>query len=658
MNERIKNRLNYLQSREYRLLRSDKKSETPEREKGESAMIYSARVFACAVENEEAVFYGEDDSIGFHLHQIHPPTDGNGFGNVVVDYKRVLKIGLDGYFAEIGKRVQDADSKKNEFYSAARICLFALKSLVKKWRDKAKEEGRNRLHDALLLVPEGGASDFYQATITCKFMQYALRLGGCTHITLGRFDRYCLPYYLASKENGKTKEELLEETENFFLSLNFDSDLYSVVQTGDNGQSLVLGPELNELSEICLSASEELRLIDPKINVRVNKDTSLTLYERCTKLTKQGLGFPQYSNDDIVVPGLIALGYEKEDAENYAVAACWEFITSGVGADIPNIATMNYPKVVETAVKKHLWFAGSFGGFMKKVEKELKKYAAAKMKAKKKYHPAPKPLLSVFITPCIERGKDLSCGGAKYNNFGMHGAGLSTAADALAAIEKVVFEEKTVSKKELLSALKKNFVGYEGLRKTLLACPKMGNNDDYVDEIAGRLTSVFSAYVNGSPNGRDGVWRAGTGSAQEYVFSGRKVGATADGRKAGEPFGCSYSPSLQAVINGPLSVIQSFTKIDLKTLPNGGPFTIEIHDNVFRNEEGEKKVAALIRSYFLLGGHQMQINAINRDRLLEAQKNPEKHPNLIVRVWGWSGYFNELDPEFQDHIIKRCEYGE
>ena len=658
MNERVSKRLCYLQSREYRLLRSNEKFVAPKQEKDESFMMYSARVFSYAVEKEEAVFYGEDDTIGFHRHLVSPPTDGNGFGNLTIDYKKILEIGLDGYFTEIGKRVQDADPKKNEFYSAARICLFAMKTLVRKWREKAKEEGKNRLYDTLLIVPEGGATDYYQATIVCKFMQYALRLAGVTHVTLGRFDRYCLPYYTASRKAGKTEEELLEETENFFLSLNFDSDLYSVVQTGDNGQSMVLGPELNDLSELCLRASEELKLIDPKINLRVNKSTPLSVYERGTKLTKQGLGFPQYSNDDVVIPGLMALGYQKEDAEDYSVAACWEFITSGCGADVPNITTMNYPKVVETATKKHLLFARSFDNFMKGVKKELKKYALDRIKEKAQWRPRPKPILSIFVSPCIERGLDISAGGAKYNNFGMHGAGLSTAVDSLAAIKKTVFDEKTISKRQLMKTLKNNFEGYSDLRNVLLNCPKMGNNDDRADRLATELMNAFSVCVNGRPNGLRGVFRAGTGSAQEYVFSGKKVGATADGRKAGEPFACSYSPSLQARPNGPLSAIQSFTKADLTKTINGGPFTIEIHDNVFRNEEGEKKVAALIRSYFLLGGHQMQINAINRDILLDAKLHPEKHPNLIVRVWGWSGYFNELAPEFQDHIINRCEYGE
>ena len=331
MIEQIRKRLQYLLSGEYKTLRSDE--EFPAPAKDESPMMYSARVFAEAVEKETPVFYGADDRYGFHFHYKKPLTDGNGFGNVTIDYKRILEIGLDGYFAEIGKRFPDADRKASEVYSAARVCLFAMKTLVGKWREKAKEEGKDRLYDALLQVPERGAVDYYQATISCKFMQYALRLGGCTHITLGRFDDYCFPYYLASKNAGLSDGELLAETEDFFIALNFDSDLFSVVQTGDNGQSLVLGPALNPLSELVLRASEELRLIDPKINVRVNKDTPLSVYERCTKLTKQGLGFPQYSNDDVVIPGLVALGYDRKDAENYSVAACWEFIASGCGAD-------------------------------------------------------------------------------------------------------------------------------------------------------------------------------------------------------------------------------------------------------------------------------------------------------------------------------------
>ena len=187
-------------------------------------------------------------------------------------------------------------------------------------------------------------------------------------------------------------------------------------------------------------------------------------------------------------------------------------------------------------------------------------------------------------------------------------------------------------------------------------CPKMGNNDDYVDDISQLLMEAFANGMNGKPNGVGGVWRAGTGSALDYVRGGRVCPATADGRLAGEPFACSFSPAPNAKIDGPLSVIMSFSKYDLKKVINGGPLTMEIHDTVFRNQEGEKKVAALVKAAMQAGIHQMQINSVNRDVLLDAQKHPENHANLIVRVWGWSGYFCELDPAYQNHIINRTEF--
>ena len=170
------------------------------------------------------------------------------------------------------------------------------------------------------------------------------------------------------------------------------------------------------------------------------------------------------------------------------------------------------------------------------------------------------------------------------------------------------------------------------------------------------LMERYSAYLNGKPNRCGGVYRAGTGSAMDYISKGAKVGATADGRRAKAPFASSYSPSPEARLKGPLSNILSFTKFDLRKICNGGPFTIEIHDTVFRNDEGERKVAQLVKTYIDRGGHQIQINAINRDRLLDAQAHPENYPNLIVRVWGWSGYFTELDTVYQNHVIDRMEF--
>ena len=247
--------------------------------------------------------------------------------------------------------------------------------------------------------------------------------------------------------------------------------------------------------------------------------------------------------------------------------------------------------------------------------------------------------------------------GGKYNNFGIHGTGISTAADSLAAIKKYVFEEKSIGKADLIRAIDENFENTpELLHKLRFEAPKLGNNDDFVDSIATELLDAFSDALKGKTNCRGGIYRAGTGSAMEYYSSSKDVGATADGRKKGEPYGCSFSPAITCNCEGPLSCIQSFTKFDLTKIINGGPLTLEIHDTVFSNNQGIKKVAQLVKAFIHLGGHQLQLNSVNRDRLLDAEAHPENHKNLIVRVWGWSGHFTELDKPYRDHIIKRTEF--
>ena len=184
----------------------------------------------------------------------------------------------------------------------------------------------------------------------------------------------------------------------------------------------------------------------------------------------------------------------------------------------------------------------------------------------------------------------------------------------------------------------------------------MGCDDDRADKNGSFLLECYGESLSGRPNGIGGVWRAGTDSPHHYIYLAKNTPATADGRRDGDPFASSFSPSLLAKASTPTAAVRSFTKHDLSKVMNGGPFTIELHDSVFASPEGERKVAALVKSFFDLGGHQMQINAVNRDTLLDAKANPENHKNLVVRVWGWSGYFVELDEVFQNHIIKRTEF--
>lgn len=664
MTERVKKQLEILNAREYRLRRVDPpipREEADARFSAHTCASEAARFAYAASCEKEAVFYGED-LFGFNRY-CKGALLGTRFGNVVIDYKTVLASGLSGILAEIDARRATADAKANEYYDGVVTSYDACFRLVDMYRVEAQRAGNDRLADALSQIPRYGARDYYEALVFLRFLSYVLRLARCTHMPLGRFDVYMKPYFDASLAQGATEEELLELTELFFIAMNFDTDLYFGIQKGDNGQSLVLGgcdregdPVFGALSEICFTASEELSLIDPKINLRVSKDTPLSLYERGTRLTKQGLGFPQYTNDDVAIPYLESLGYETADARDYAVAACWELITSGRGADVVNMALFSFPALVDRAIRRVLPTADSFDAVLTAVREEILADAARIEAHCNAVWEAPVPLLSSFLSPTVERGRDLASLGARYNNFGVHGAGVANAADALAAVNEGIFVKKEISPDELIAALDADFAGYEELRERLLSYPKMGQNDDRADAFADLLLSTAADALHGKPNSRGGVFRVGTGSAQEYHYTAKTLGATADGRHAYAPFSANYSPAPTARTAGPISAIKSFTKTDLSRACNGGPFTVEIHDTVFRNDEGERKVAALIKTFFDLGGHQMQINAVNRDVLLDAKAHPENYPGLIVRVWGWSGYFCELEPAFQDHIIRRVEF--
>ncbi|MCI5547519.1 MAG: pyruvate formate-lyase, partial [Clostridiales bacterium] len=482
------------------------------------------------------------------------------------------------------------------------------------------------------------------------------------HNTLGRFDQYMYPYYKHDIDAGLIDDDgALELIEEFFLACNRDSDLYTGMQQGDNGQSMVLAgmksdgsDGYNALTDLCLTASSELLVIDPKINLRVNANTPLSVYEKGTRLTKLGLGFPQYENDDVAIPGLIKLGYEEKDARNYVVAACWEFILPGVGMDIPNIGALSFAGVVNRVIREQLKTAKSMDELKAAVRKAIFEEVRAIAATFHDLYVTPSPYMSIFFDGCVEKGRDIAYGN-KYNNYGLHGTGLATAADSLAAVNEMIFN-RHLAPETLLDAMDADFKGYDELHYQLKnECPKMGNDDDRVDSLATFLLDTFADSLEGMKNERGGIYRAGTGSAMYYIWHAAKIGATADGRTAEEPLPANYAPALNTRLDGPASLIRSFAKPHLGRVINGGPLTIEFHDSVFRDDEAITKVAQFVRYFIQHGGHQLQLNTVNRDRMLDAQKHPENYKNLIVRVWGWSGYFVELDKCYQDHIIQRVE---
>lgn len=602
---------------------------------------------------------GEWDEIR-SKHYLH---ESGTISNISADYKGSLAAGLEGRRKEAAARIETADAEGKEFLEAVITSIEAMQAFIDRYADCADAKGDKALSQTLRKIRNEAPESFREALQLLRFLHYGLWESGCYHNTLGRFDQYMYPYFRKDIDSGAlTMEDAYEYVLDFFLACNKDSDLYQGMQQGDNGQSLVLGGRdmnghylFNELSKMCLEASWDLNLIDPKINLRVDKDTPLEIYKLGAQLTKRGLGFPQYNNDDVVIPGLISKGYSPEDAHDYVVAACWEFIIPGWGMDIANIDALSFAGIVSASVDRLPQY-GNFEEYFASIEADIQTGCQAIREKHKNLYIAPDAFMSMMMGGTIERMRDISEGG-KYNNYGIHGTGVATAADSLAAIKKYYFEEKSVSFEELTAALDADFEGYDELyRKLRFEAPKMGRDDDYVDSIAGRLLKAFGDALDGARNERGGVYRGGTGTAMYYIAHATNLKATPDGRKAGEAIPANYSPSMFIKHNGPVSVIKSFSKQDLSRTINGGPLTIELDDTTFRNDENIEKLAMLIRSYITLGGHQLQLNTLNKEKLFDAKKHPEQHRNLIVRVWGWSGYFVELDEVYQDHVINRIKY--
>lgn len=606
---------------------------------------------------------------GRRLHEFGPVS------NICADWELLLSQGLLGRKqVALKTRIHLKDDPiALEFLDCAVETIDAVMELAARYAQKARHMGRDDIAEILDQVPAHPARTFHEALQSLRLCQAVVWLGGNYHVGLGRFDQYMWPYLRSDLEAERltiqTAEELLAE---FFVALNKDSDLYPGVQQGDNGQTITLGGvtpagdcAVNELTRMVLRVSRNLAMIDPKINLRISARTDLELLSLATELTRIGLGFPQYSNDDIVIPALVAHGYALEDARDYVVAACWEFIIPGRGMEVVNIGAVSFPAAVDRAIRMGLIARDDFQGILKRISKNIDAQVHQLADNYSSLLLPPAPYYSLFMRGCLEQGRDLSQG-LKYNNFGIHGAGVSNAADALAAVKQFVFEQGGILPNDLLSALEADFYGSEPLRcKLVEEAPKVGNNDDVVDALMLNLFDDFATSCEKyGRTPRGGILRPGTGSAMYYIWlaTGHEgipepvVGATAEGRRRGEPFSANLSPSLGVPVRGPISLLQSFAKINYQRVFNGGPITMELSDSLFRNTESIRKTAMLVRIFAQLGCQQLQLNSLNLETLLDAKKHPDQHKNLIVRVWGWSGYFCELAPEYQDQIIARHYY--
>ena len=591
--------------------------------------------------------------------------------NLSIEWPLLLKEGLAGRKAACQKVLEEKknDPEAVDFLSNAIATIDAVAAFAGRYAESAKEPFQRAL---LEKVPQYPAESFHEALQSLRFIMSVMRSAGGEHMGFGRFDQYMWPYLKNDLEQKVlTKDEAFELLEEFFISLSRDADLYRGVQLGDNGQSMMLGgcdrngrPAINPLTYMCIEASEDIGLIDPKINLRVDSNTPHDLLLSAAKLTRKGLGFPQYQNDEVIIPSLVNFGYDLEAARDYTVAACWEFVVED-GRDTPNMFAFNFPLAADQAIRAGLKAGDDFEGIMGRLKTAAEAQTLDFRKScEEESYFLPEPIVSVFSKNAVKLGRDLNNGGGSHYHYGCQGCGSSSAADALAAVKYLIFETKQITPERLLAALDSDYENDEELRQMIKAVPhKVGSNDDYADDLLKRLFDIFAdTLAEIKNNGRGGRIRPGSGSAQHYVLmtekrEGQKLKATADGRKYGDFVSSSLAPAPGVRARGIISELETYGKLNYDKICNGGPITMELADSYFRNEEALLKVVKLIQAFVKLGCQQLQLNTLNPDKLRDAQIHPENYRDLIVRVWGWSGYFVELSKPYQDQIIGRQAFG-
>ncbi len=540
-------------------------------------------------------------------------------------------------------------------------------------------------------VPARAPRDFWEALQYYWFVHLGviIELNTWDSFNPGRLDQHLYPFYENElKRESLSKERAAELLQAFWIKFNNqpappkvgvtaeESGTYTdfaLINTGGlkrDGSNAV-----NDLSYLILDVIGEMRILQPSSMVQISKKTPDSFLKRALKILKTGFGQPSIFNTDAIIQELVRQGKSIEDAREGGASGCVE--TGAFGKENYNLTGyFNLPKVfeitfnngVDPKTKKKIGLStGSparFSGFEELFDAfkaQLEYFVDIKIEGNNiierlyaEYLPT--PFLSLLIDDCISRGRDYHNGGARYNTSYIQGVGLGNMTDILASVKYNVFDKKHIGMKELYSALRRDYRGNEPLRQRFLnKTPKYGNDDDYADDIMRMIFEAYYEAVDGRPNTKGGTYRINLLPTTVHIYFGKVVGATPDGRKAGEPLSEGVSPVQGADRLGPTAVLKSVAKMDhLRT--GGTLLNQKFTPHLLSDESGIDKLAQLIRSYFRLDGHHIQLNVITADTLKEAQKNPAKYRDLIVRVAGYSDYFVDLSPELQDEIISRTEH--
>ena len=707
--------------------------------------------------SELATAYMAPEALAAIDHNIFTPGNYfyNGIGHVTVDYGKVLKIGFKGIEQEARDamaklKCSDQDySKRHQFLEAViisceAVCKYAARYVELALNEAAKENGARKeellkIAENCKRVPALGATSFYEACQSFWFVQMLLQTESSGHsISPGRFDQYMYPYFEADLDKGAITREFAQELiDCIWVKLNDLNKVRDAASAeGFAGyslfQNLIVGGQdssgrdvTNDISYMCMNATMHVSLPQPSFSVRVWNGTPHEFMLRAAEVTRTGVGLPAYYNDEVIIPSLQSRGLTLEDARDYNIIGCVEPQKAAKTDGWHDAAFFNMCRPLELVFSNGVDCGvqlgpktgdvsemKSFEEFYEAYKTQMNYFIELLVNADNAIDLAhadlcPLPFQSSMVEDCIGRGKSLQEGGAIYNFTGPQGFGIANMADALYAIKKLVFEEKSVSMKDFKEALENNYgkdmdpkqaeklttqvakrlvengktitaedvkniyetvsrnncnaeqkARYEALLDKIAELPKFGNDIPEVDSFARDVAYTYTRPLLNYRNPRGGQYQAGLYPVSANVPLGAQTGATPDGRLANTPVADGVSPAAGRDIKGPTAAANSVSKLDHYIASNGTLFNMKFHPSALAGAGGLESFVALVRGYFDQKGSHMQFNVVSRETLRDAQKNPEKYKSLVVRVAGYSALFTTLSRSLQDDIINRTEQGE
>lgn len=640
-----------------------------------------------------------------------------GDAHLAVNYQRVLKEGLQGYEERTKKLLEELDLTdpdaidKRVFYKAVLTVIeavhtFALrysalaKQLSEKETDLKRKAELLQMSEICKNVPYLPAQSFKEAVQSVWFIQLILQIESNGHsLSYGRFDQYMYPYYINDiNADLITKEEALELLDCLWiktLTINkvrsqahtlssAGSPMYQNVTIG--GQTADHKDAVNELSFLVLQSVAQTRLTQPNLTVRYHHGLNRKFYDECIEVMKLGFGMPAFNNDEVIIPSFISWGVKEEDAYNYSAIGCVETAVPGKwGYRCTGMSYINFPRVLLCAMNNGVdltsgkRFTKGYGYFTEwksyddlfrawdLTVREMTRYSVIVENAidKASERDVPDILCSALTDDCIARGKTIKEGGAVYDFISGLQVGIANMADSLSAIKTLVYDQKKITARQLWDAILDNFESDENQKiqdMLINDAPKYGNDNDAVDQLIVDAYDCYIDEIRKYPNTRynrgpiGGIRYAGTSSISANVGQGMGTFATPDGRKAWEPLAEGCSPAHNCDKQGPTAVFKTVSKLPTEKITGGVLLNQKMTPTMIATDENKQKLELLISAFFnRLHGYHVQYNIVSKETLLDAQAHPEKHKDLIVRVAGYSAFFNVLSRKTQDDIIGRTE---